>query len=305
MAGEEYEMEYSTAKLPPNDYMKQLTIGDAVGTLKYTAFDEATGMPTSSHDGKPLTADQMKSAKKEIKEQEKKYEKYLKEQGKEQERAAREASAALSPLEYMKQMNLDTTGTLKYSQFDEATGMPTHFHDGQPLTKDDLKKARKELDEHAKIHKKVKDNELKNLVKAKELEEKEARVAQREAVAQLTALEYMKQLIDEVTGTPKYSQFDESTGMPTHLHGGQPLGKDDMKKAKKELEEHGKIQGKYKKNKIKGLVKEKELEEKRRKYVVSTGEVSQEQDIVVQAQAVDLEKEDEIHVPPAADVVTE
>jgi len=62
-------------KLTPEDFMRQLTIDDTV--LKYSKFDDSTGLPTHFHDGEPLNKNQLKKANKEFQGQKKKYEKYI------------------------------------------------------------------------------------------------------------------------------------------------------------------------------------------------------------------------------------
>jgi cysteinyl-tRNA synthetase len=77
LAEEQKQQKEAMNKLPPTDFMKQLTLDDESKTLKYSKFDESTGMPTHSHDGEPLNKNQMKKATKEFQTQQKKYEKYL------------------------------------------------------------------------------------------------------------------------------------------------------------------------------------------------------------------------------------
>merc|ERR1712232_635175 len=72
----------------------------------------------------------------------------------------------LSPTEYMKQLtieddNIDTNnGTtttqiiLKYSKFNESTGMPTHYYNGKPLNKSQGKRAKKEWSSQLKKYEK-------------------------------------------------------------------------------------------------------------------------------------------------------
>jgi len=61
-----------------------------------------------------------------------------------EEAARKEALNRISPADFMKQLTLEDDATiLKYSAFDES-GMPTHFHDGEPLNKNQMKKASKE-----------------------------------------------------------------------------------------------------------------------------------------------------------------
>merc|ERR1712087_791040 len=69
-------------RLSPEEFMRQLTIDDADKgeILKYSKFDDATGLPTHFHDGEPLNKNQTKKAGKEFQGQKKKYEKYLSKQ---------------------------------------------------------------------------------------------------------------------------------------------------------------------------------------------------------------------------------
>ena len=63
--------------------------------------------------------------------------------------AKKDALNKLSPEEFMRQLTIDGgedgKDILKYSKFDEETGMPTHFHNGEPLNKNQMKKATKEF----------------------------------------------------------------------------------------------------------------------------------------------------------------
>ena len=79
----------------------------------------------------------------------------------EEKKAAKEAQAKkdaltkLSPEEFMQQLTLDDDSSKrKYSKFDESTGLPTHFHDGEELKKAQLKKANKEFSGHKKKYEK-------------------------------------------------------------------------------------------------------------------------------------------------------
>jgi len=74
----EQEKKDALNRLPPVEFMKQLTLEDNVSTLKYSKFDESSGMPTHFHNGEPLTKSQEKKAKKEWAAQQKKYEKAMK-----------------------------------------------------------------------------------------------------------------------------------------------------------------------------------------------------------------------------------
>ena len=60
-----------------------------------------------------------------------------------EEEAKKEALNKLPPTEYLKQLTLEDDTTLMYSKFDESTGMPTHGSDGEPLNKNQTKKAQK------------------------------------------------------------------------------------------------------------------------------------------------------------------
>lgn len=78
----EKERKDALNKLSPEDFMRQLTIehgeGDAKKeVLKYSKFDNTTGLPTHFHDGELLNKNQSKKAQKEFQGQKKKYEKYL------------------------------------------------------------------------------------------------------------------------------------------------------------------------------------------------------------------------------------
>jgi cysteinyl-tRNA synthetase len=66
------------------------------------------------------------------------------------EKAKKDALNALRPAEFMKQATLDDGTTLKYTQFDESTGLPTHASDKEPLNKNQAKKAAKEFQAHQK-----------------------------------------------------------------------------------------------------------------------------------------------------------
>ena len=91
---------------------------------------------------------------KEQKEQEKKRKEAEKKAAAE-EKARKDAMNKLTPEEFMKQLTLDDgTDKLKYSKFDD-TGIPTHFHDGEPLTKSQLKKANKEFQSQKKKYEKA------------------------------------------------------------------------------------------------------------------------------------------------------
>jgi cysteinyl-tRNA synthetase len=55
----------------------------------------------------------------------------------------RQRQNSLSPMEYMRQLTLEDKKTPTYSQFDPATGMPTHDHAGEILSKNQVKNAAK------------------------------------------------------------------------------------------------------------------------------------------------------------------
>jgi len=66
-------------KMPPAEFMKQLTVTeDGKEVKKYSKFDEETGMPTHLHNGEELTKGQLKKATKEFKSQQGKYDKAMK-----------------------------------------------------------------------------------------------------------------------------------------------------------------------------------------------------------------------------------
>ena len=81
-AAEEKAKKDALNKLSPDEFMKQLSLEDGSSTMKYSKFDDSTGMPTHLHDGKELNKSQMKKANKEFQGQKKKYEKYLQQQEK-------------------------------------------------------------------------------------------------------------------------------------------------------------------------------------------------------------------------------
>ncbi len=76
----------------------------------------------------------------------------------ESERLQKEAMNRLSPAEYMKVITMEDETTkqtvVKYSQFDSTTGMPTHMNDGEPLNKNQTKKAQKEFQGQEKKYEK-------------------------------------------------------------------------------------------------------------------------------------------------------
>lgn len=71
-----------------------------------------------------------------------------------EEKKKKDALNKLSPELFMKQLTLDDdSGKKKYSQF-ENDGMPTHFHDGEALNKNQVKKAKKEFTAQSKKYEK-------------------------------------------------------------------------------------------------------------------------------------------------------
>lgn len=71
-----------------------------------------------------------------------------------EEKARKDALNKLSPEDFMKQLTLeDDKDKLKYSKFNDE-GMPTHFHDGEPLNKSQMKKANKEFQGQKKKYEK-------------------------------------------------------------------------------------------------------------------------------------------------------
>lgn len=70
-----------------------------------------------------------------------------------EEKARKDAMNKLSPEDFMKQLSLEDSKTLKYSNFDVG-GLPTHFHDNEPLNKSQLKKANKEFQGQRKKYEK-------------------------------------------------------------------------------------------------------------------------------------------------------
>jgi cysteinyl-tRNA synthetase len=76
-----------------------------------------------------------------------------------EEAAKKEALNRMSPEYYMKQLTLEDETTLMYSKFDE-TGLPTHDDAGEPLNKNQCKKAQKLFKtQQAKYEKFLKTNE--------------------------------------------------------------------------------------------------------------------------------------------------
>eukprot|EP00549_Striatella_unipunctata_P022153 CAMPEP_0118722864 /NCGR_PEP_ID=MMETSP0800-20121206/31666_1 /TAXON_ID=210618 ORGANISM="Striatella unipunctata, Strain CCMP2910" /NCGR_SAMPLE_ID=MMETSP0800 /ASSEMBLY_ACC=CAM_ASM_000638 /LENGTH=588 /DNA_ID=CAMNT_0006631189 /DNA_START=51 /DNA_END=1817 /DNA_ORIENTATION=+ len=96
----------------------------------------------------------------------------------------------------------------------------------------------------------LREREQKKQEEARRLAEKEkaaAEKAKKDALNKLSPADFMKQLTADVEGKeiPKYSQFDESTGMPTHFHTGEPLNKSQTKTAQKEFNNQKKKYEKY------------------------------------------------------------
>jgi len=72
-----------------------------------------------------------------------------------EEKAKKDAMNKLSPEEFMQKLTLDDdSGKNKYSKYDESSGMPTHFHDGEALNKSQAKKATKEFQGQKKKYEK-------------------------------------------------------------------------------------------------------------------------------------------------------
>jgi len=69
------------------------------------------------------------------------------------EKACKDAMNAMAPEEFMKKLTLDDGVTLKYIQFGED-GLPTHFSGGEPLNKNQSKKAAKEFSAQQKKYEK-------------------------------------------------------------------------------------------------------------------------------------------------------
>merc|ERR1711862_952458 len=75
---------------------------------------------------------------------------------KQREKENKEAMNRLPPREFMKLIKVeDESNTLKYAKFDDETGMPTHFHNGEPLNKSQEKKAKKEWSAQLKKYEKI------------------------------------------------------------------------------------------------------------------------------------------------------
>jgi cysteinyl-tRNA synthetase len=80
--------------------------------------------------------------------------------------------------------------------------------------------------------------------RAEEKRQREAAAAQKDALNRLSPADFMKQLTLE-DGTPMYGQFDEATGLPTHDAAGEPLNKNQTKKAQKTFANQQKKYDKY------------------------------------------------------------
>mmetsp|Transcript_49352 Transcript_49352/g.59797 ORF Transcript_49352/g.59797 Transcript_49352/m.59797 type:complete len:648 (-) Transcript_49352:88-2031(-) len=78
-AAAEKEKKEALNRMPPEEFMKALTLDDKSDTPKYSKFDEK-GLPTHMNNGEALNKSQEKKAKKEYQAQLKKYEKFLKQQ---------------------------------------------------------------------------------------------------------------------------------------------------------------------------------------------------------------------------------
>lgn len=74
---------------------------------------------------------------------------------KQREQEKKDALNRLPPVEFMKQLTLEDNSTLKYSKFDESSGLPTYFHNGEPLNKNQEKKAKKEWSAQQKKYEKA------------------------------------------------------------------------------------------------------------------------------------------------------
>lgn len=94
----------------------------------------------------------------------------------------------------------------------------------------------------------LREKELLELEKQRKAAEKKAAAeekAKKDAMNKLSPEDFMKQLTLEDSSTPKYSKFDESSGLPTHLHTGEELNKSQVKKANKEFQGQKKKYEKY------------------------------------------------------------
>ena len=69
------------------------------------------------------------------------------------EMAKRDALKSMTPHDFVRQLTLDDGTTLKYSKFNDE-GLPTHASDGEPLNKNQSKKAAKEFQTQQKKYEK-------------------------------------------------------------------------------------------------------------------------------------------------------
>jgi len=72
----------------------------------------------------------------------------------EEEKAKKELSNGMPPGEFVRTLMSDDGKTPKYSSYDDVTGMPTHWHDGEKLNKSQEKKSKKEFQAQAKKYEK-------------------------------------------------------------------------------------------------------------------------------------------------------
>jgi len=86
--------------------------------------------------------------------------------------------------------------------------------------------------------------ELEALRKQEENERVAAEMAKRDALKGLTPEEFVRQLTLDDGATPKYTKFDEK-GLPTHASDGEPLNKNQTKKAAKEFQTQQKKYDKF------------------------------------------------------------
>jgi len=94
----------------------------------------------------------------------------------------------------------------------------------------------------------LRERQQKELEQERKRQEKEAKakeLAEKEALNRMPPSEYMKQLTLEDGKTPKYTQFDDDTNLPTHASNGEPLNKNQTKKAQKEYAAQQKKYDKY------------------------------------------------------------
>ena len=122
---------------------------EALPPLGVRLEDKATGSVWKLMDPKEIEQQELEKKRKEE-------EKMLAAQQAKEAQAKKDALNSLSPEEFMKKLTIDVEGSgevLKYSKFDEA-GMPTHFHTGEPLNKNQGKKAAKEFQGQKKKYEK-------------------------------------------------------------------------------------------------------------------------------------------------------